>query len=518
MHSTGFVIEVLASGTVERTDSVNQTSGRRLRVALAGFKLESVTFLPNLTSLADFQAVEVAGEALIDGHRGANTPLGGFITVCEREGVDMLPIVYTEVGAAGPASEEAFAHYLGRILNGLAGEPVDGVLLDLHGAMTTPERLDADADILAAVRRQVGPATRVMVALDYHANLDAGSISDADAVFGYHFSPHTDQGETGERAALCMVRTLRGEIEPVCALVKPGLMVPSIFSATCIEPLAGLVQDSIARGQQSATWLDVSIFAGFSYADVPNCGFAVLAVADRDAALAQRTAAEFAETIRASRAAYSHPEMIHDIDAGLAKAVAIAGRGERPVVLLEHADRMGDSTYLLREVVARKLGRTAVPFLWDPGAVAAGMAAGVGARVRLSVGGHSSARAGAPVAVEGEIVFAGPKTFHVTGPYYTGRLANLGNAVVIDTGFMVLTLISRQFVAVDEDCFTQFGMQASDFDYIVLRSKTHFWAAYGPIAAAVIMIDTPDWGPADLTKLDYVNVPRARTYPFSDAA
>lgn len=497
---------------------MNRSTERRLRVAIAGFKLESVTFLPNLTTLADFQAVECSGADLIDAHRGTNTPVGGFIAVCDREGIDMLPIVYTEAGAAGPSSDEAFEHYLGRMLSALSGEKIDGVLLDLHGAMTTPTRFDADADILAAVRQQVGAQTKIMVALDYHANLDENTIRDADAAFGYHFSPHTDQGETGERTANCMVRTLRGEINPVWALIKPGLMVPSIFSATNLEPLASVVQNSIVRARNSERYLDVSVFAGFSYADVPNCGFSVLAVTDGDPAMAQRTATEFSDIIRTSRAAFSHRELLYGIDDGIAEACRIAAYSDRPVVLLEHADRMVDSTYVLRAVIERRLGRTAVPFLWDPEAAAAGMKAGVGAQVQLSVGGHSSERAGGPVMVDGRVVFAGPKSFHATGPYYTGRLVDLGDVVVIDTGFMVISITTRPSVAVSEDCFIQFGMQASDFDYILLRSKTHFRAAYEPIVAGIVIIDTPDWGPADLTTLNFVHAPSDHTYPFTDAA
>ncbi len=95
------------------------------------------------------------------------------------------------------------------------------------------------------------------------------------------------------------------------------------------------------------------------------------------------------------------------------------------MVLLEHADRMVDSTHVLRAVVERRLGRTAVPYLWDPAAVAKGI------------------------------------------------------------------------------------------DYVLLRSKTHFRAAYTDITAAIVIIDTPDWGPADLRSLDYVHVPRGEVYPFA---
>ena len=115
-------------------------------------------------------------------------------------------------------------------------------------------------------------------------------------------------------------------------------------------------------------------------------------------------------------------------------------------------------------------------------------------------------------------MFAGPKSYCATGPYYTGRLVNLGDVVVVDNGFALISISSRPYVEVSDDSFTQFGLAASDFDYVLLRSKTHFRAVYEQIASAVVIIDTPDWGPADLTTFNYVHVPRERTFPFSETA
>ena len=49
----------------------------------------------------------------------------------------------------------------------------------------------------------------------------------------------------------------------------------------------------------------------------------------------------------------------------------------------------------------------------------------------------------------------------------------------------------------------------------MLRSKTHFRAVYEPLAEAILIVDTPDWGPADLTTLPYRQVPVERTFPFN---
>lgn len=79
------------------------------------------------------------------------------------------------------------------------------------------------------------------------------------------------------------------------------------------------------------------------------------------------------------------------------------------------------------------------------------------------------------------------------------------------------SLTSLPSTAVDDDCLTRIGRSLDDFDYVVLRSKTYFRAFFEPASAAILIVDTPDWGPADLTLLPYRHVPRAHTYPF-DAA
>ncbi|MGI4810877.1 MAG: M81 family metallopeptidase, partial [Janthinobacterium lividum] len=119
------------------------------RIAMGGLMLESVSFLPLLTTLAELRAGEAEGAAMVERYRGTNTIPGGFIAVSEREGADLVPLVFTDGGAAGPATDEAFIAYADRLCAGLleAG-PLDGVLLALHGAMTTPTRLDPDREIV----------------------------------------------------------------------------------------------------------------------------------------------------------------------------------------------------------------------------------------------------------------------------------------------------------------------------------------------------------------------------------
>jgi microcystin degradation protein MlrC len=234
--------------------------------------------------------------------------------------------------------------------------------------------------------------------------------------------------------------------------------------------------------------------------------------------LAERTARTLADKVRRLRRELYKKEMVSELEDGVARAIAKAKTAKKPIILLEHADRLNDSTYVLRELVRQGARGVAVPFLWDPRAAAKAVAAGEGATVRLEVGGHSSARAGGPVTIEGKVRFAGDKEFLVGGPMNHGSPIRLGPTAVIDTGNIVISITTVPHTAIDEDAFVQFGMRAADFAIIVLRSKTHFRAVYEPISDEIMIVDTPDWGPADLTTLPYRHVPVATTYPFADGA
>ncbi len=271
--------------------------------------------------------------------------------------------------------------------------PLDGVLLALHGALVTPTRLDPDREMAERVRAVVGCDGPVSAALDYHGNIDAHLLELVDTAFGYHYSPHTDIAATGGRAANCLIRMMHDGVRPFMALAKPGVMVPSIFSATGLAPLSDIVRASVDMARPAPGFLDVSVFAGFSYADVPNCGFSVLAVAD-DPAEARQVADGLSHRIFSERERLLHRDLVLDMATGVDHAVARAARKPgRPVVLLEHADRC--------------------------------------------------------------------------------------MAAVLDVQGLMVSLVSRPTLTVDEDPFVQFGMRAQDFGIVVLQSKTRRHPGWG---------------------------------------
>ncbi|KAG1246309.1 hypothetical protein G6F65_020752 [Rhizopus arrhizus] len=86
---------------------------------------------------------------------------------------------------------------------------------------------DAEGDLLRRLR-EIDPKTPVAVTLDMHANIYDDIVDNATVISGFHTYPHVDIREAGVRAANVIVRTLKGEINPVMSWAnKP--MLPHIM-------------------------------------------------------------------------------------------------------------------------------------------------------------------------------------------------------------------------------------------------------------------------------------------------
>jgi microcystin degradation protein MlrC len=172
-----------------------------------------------------------------------------------------------------PVSDEAFRYYNDMICESFAQRAgtLDGVLLYLHGAMVTESDLDPEKTIVENVRKVLGSRTPIVVAFDLHGNLTPSILKTTDAVVSYRSSPHIDMRSTGERAASLLLGMLDGSSKPVSAMAKPGVVVPSVFSATTTSPGSDIISH-VLQWQDTPGVLDVSFLFGFAWSDVPGLG------------------------------------------------------------------------------------------------------------------------------------------------------------------------------------------------------------------------------------------------------
>ena len=235
-----------------------------MNVFLAMMSHETNTFSNIPTDRGQFEARNLHyGGEIVETYRGTGTCLGGMIEAAERHGVRLVPSVAAAASPAGLVTKDIYGHVKQRMLADLrAAGPLDGVLLDLHGAMVCEGIDDGEGDLIQAVRAAVGPTVPIAVTLDFHGNLSPEMVRGADLLHGYKTYPHVDMAERGVEATERLLQVAAGRIRPTAALRMPPILPPLGNQGTARGPMRRLY-DMADEMEQDPKVISVSVFAGF---------------------------------------------------------------------------------------------------------------------------------------------------------------------------------------------------------------------------------------------------------------
>jgi len=493
-----------------------------LRIAVASFSHETCTFCPEPTTVEDFEAGGVLrGRDVLEASRGIPSYINGFIMAAEESpGVELVGILSAARSRGGSSgswlTEECFDRYSNGIADGLrrAGK-VDGVLLALHGAMAASGHMRPEAEVVRRVRAAVGE-TPIMVTLDLHANEDHELVEAADAVFILKTYPHVDSEEVGYDAARYMIRAVEGDIKPVMAIRKPGIITPSVYQGTGESPAKEIMERARMWEKEEPNCVNVSVAFGFAYADVPDVGATVIVTTDEDRTLAERIAQDMSDYICSLREPFAG-KVLPKTEEGVAEAIRLAEESKTPVILADHSDRMGDSTWVLRELMDQGATGFCVATIADEAAVKRiKETSRKGGNVTVRVGGHADCYSGDPVEISGKVEYLDECNYTLTGPMNRGDRRKLGLTAMIGFGkgnHVIITPTLHQVL--DDALFTAVGLNIKKLRIVAIKSRVHFRAYFNEAAGSIVVVDAPGLGPADLSQLKYANIPRG-LYPLSE--
>ena len=478
-----------------------------MRVAVGGIYHESNTFFAQPMTVKSFEECHLHYGADIRDHwSGTCSEINGFLEGAEQYGFQVIPTMMAWGMPSGAVTAEAFERLCGELIGRLrAALPLDGVLLSLHGALVSEEHLDGDGEILRRVRECIGEAVPLIATIDFHANVTEDMVRWPDALIGYDTYPHVDQVERGKEAAALLHRMLRERVRPHMALAQRPLLPHILRQGTEKAPMKDIVEAAHAA-EQLPDVFSVSVTAGFPYTDVPRAGFSVIAVAAT--ADAARSAAESVATLAWIR----RKEFLCTVpDAERAVKMAIANR-EGLTVLVDVGDNVGggtpgDGTVLLAELL-RQGAQGALVLLCDAEAVAACVSAGVRAQVTLKVGGKCDRHHGAPVEVSGVVRTLHSGVYRNVGPMRDGVLEDQGRTAVIDTGGVLVVLSERRMPMWNLEQLRTLGIEPTRLRIVVVKAAIAYRAAYAPIAANIIEVDTPGLTAADVRRFPYQKLER----------
>lgn len=475
------------------------------RVGVLGLWHETNTYAAHQATLADFADFELLdGEAVLERNRGTGSVIGGF---ADATGYELVPVFTAGAWPCGPADRETIDTLLERAHRSLrrAG-PLDGVLLNLHGAMVADGHADTETALLEVVRDVAGPVP-VAAVLDLHANPSPELVAATDVLVSYDTYPHVDMRERGQEAAALLGEVLAGRRLRTAVGKLPMLVCP-LAQATDAEPMRSL-QRRAAERARAAGIARVCIPAGFAYSDVTRAGISVLAIHEEGQEEAARDViAETLADIEAQSAAF----MLTRDDAATAVRRALAS-GARPVVLADVADNIGggspgDGTTLLAELLAAG-ARDAVVTIADAEVARLAADAGEGADIEALVGGKTDRRHGPPVRVRGRVVRVTDGRYRTTGSWMTGREFSMGTTAHVRVDGVDLVVTEKPTPPFHSEQLSSVGIDAAAASIIVVKGAIAWRAAYGDIAAETIEVATPGVCPVDIATLPRDAVPMA---------
>jgi microcystin degradation protein MlrC len=495
-----------------------------MRIACGGFMHETNTFVPAPTQWDRFCQDGAwpgftRGPELLTRMRPFNIAIAGFMGVAATAGHTILPLSWSFAQPSGRVADSVFERATAYLLADIVDAAPDAVFIELHGAMATETIEDAEGELLARVRRLVGPEMLVAATLDLHANVTRQMVDNASFISAYRTYPHIDWRQTGERVALWLDRLRAWGPTPARAFRQIQFLIPIASGCSMIEPMLGLY--ALLETIEAETGVHLSLCPGFPSADIHDTGATVIGYganqATVDAAVDRLTAA----VIRAE------PEFLeHRAEAetqALDIAFARARDAVKPVIIADTQDNPGAggssiTTGFLKALMGRNAQKTLLALLHEPAIAGVAHAAGKGGMIDVTFASTGGGPGEVPLRAKAQVIAVADGRFTGTGPMVGGQPINLGPSAWLRIGGVDVVVGSVRQQPHSRAVVTHLGIDISTYQVIVLKSSVHFRGDWQPHADSVVVGASPGAALDDTGEVPFVNLrPNVRRRPMANS-
>ena len=460
------------------------------RILTAGIRHESNSFMPYLTTADDF--ITLRGEEVT-----RNRAWAGFL---EEEGVEVIPTLHAISGPSGLVSKETYEGFRDEILKAIqAAGSLDGIFLDMHGALHVEGYPDAQVDFIQEIRKIIGEDVIVAASFDLHGNISKEFMDGLNILSAYRTAPHVDGEETRLRTVKLLLEALRNKLSPHIAHINIPILIPGEKGITSVEPVKSFY-DRLPEIARMDGLMDASIFVGMPWTDVERAGMSVQVVAQDAQHLfeAQKQAKELANAIWKE-----HNNLCFDVEAAnIDDAIQMALESQDSTVFITDsgdnvtAGAAGDGTLVLERLLALHVSDAVLAGIVDPEAVELCVNAGVGAEVELTVGGKIDYIFSKPLSISGTVV-----------SLPMGEPDSEKHDVVLQVDDITLVLLSGHRAFTDPVHFQAVDIDPLSYKIVVVK-EGYLFQALRDIAPKAIMALTPGFANQILENMEYKHVHR----------
>jgi microcystin degradation protein MlrC len=427
------------------------------KIAIAGIKIESSTFSPARSGEDAFNVA--IGDEIYDmiPYLNDGQPL--------RERAQWVPALVARATPGGAVTKEVYEKFVGIILDSLrANLPLDGLVYDIHGAMSVVGMDDPEGDMLKRIREVIGNDVVVTTPMDLHGNVSWDLALNSDMISCYRMAPHEDAWECRERAARILIERLEsGKGKPAHKVWIPvPILLPGEQTSTRVEPAKSLYAMTYPASEVEGV-IDASIWIGYAWADEPRNHAVVMATGDNRENVV-KVAEEIAGYFWNVRHQFDFVAPTTTLEECLANA--LKKDAKRPYYISDTGDNptaggAGDVTWTLTQLLGMKEFSNAnglqviYASLPDKDFVAKAKEVGVGGRIDMVAGAEVDDRYAPPVRLKGT----------VTAIY--DHPVNSEVAVKVGSIDVIVTEIRKGFHKEHE--FTKLGLNPRTADIVMVK-------------------------------------------------
>ena len=482
------------------------------RIAIGGWQHETNTFA---TIKAGFESFATADEwpALCSGDRlfssieGVHLPITGALKAIQQYDHEIVPLLWCSATPCSYVTSDAFERISDDMINMLRQAlPLDGVYLDLHGAMVSEKYEDGEGEFLRRVRECVGPSVPIFVSLDLHANVTQQMVNQSDVLDIYRTYPHIDMGETGYRVAKLLCEHIKSSKQIYKSFKQINFLIPLNTGCTLIEPcqsiyhsLPELIQDEV---------VSLSFACGFHLSDIHDAGPAVVAYGYEQGSV-DLTAQKLVSSINAAKERFY--ERIWPVAEGITEAQRLFEKFGASVVIADTQDNpggggAGDTIGVLEAMIEQNLVSALIGVINDAEVAELAHKNGPGAVFSCLLGGKAGVSGQSQLQCHVEVVKLSDGRFTGTGPMYKGANMELGATALLKIANIFVVVCSKPVQTADQAHFKHLGVDPATMDYVAVKSSVHFRNDFEKMASRVLVVAAPGEVFADPGKLQYQNI------------
>lgn len=466
-----------------------------MKLLIACLATETNTFSPMPTGRNAFEATLVTRHATQQPGNLFTAPLHEWRRMAEEKGWGVVESLSAAAQPAGTTVRAVYEGYRDEILADIKAHKPDMLLISMHGAMVADGYDDCEGDMMARARALMGPDKVIGLELDPHNHLTEAMLSNATLIINYKEYPHVDAPERARELFVMAADAAAGKTKPVMRAYDCRMLT---LIETMKEPAKSFVQAmKDAEGKDGI--LSVSLTHGFPWADVADVGAKTLVIADGSAEKAANLAKEFGHRLWDIREGLrmNYPDIGQALD-------IVAASNHGPIALADMGDNAGggapaDSTFFLQEILKRGMKDIAHGIFWDPVLVAMCQDAGVGARMRVRLGGKICAESGDAVDIEA--------TVRGIREGMTQKLGDsdmpMGTGVWLDADGVHLIVSSIRTQNFSPSVYTDLGIDITAMKALIPKSTNHFYQNFERISPQVIHVRSPGTVTPDMTIIPF---------------